>query len=290
MSLKPIQIIRIAAKDVSIEAINNDLPSDIRVFALKRTTPTFSSRHDCSARTYSYTLPSIAFSPYNEQSTLQSYRIPADRLQLATDVLSMYKGRKNFHNYTLGKLEFDRSAHRTMTDISVSEPFVEADIEFCRITIKGESFMLHQIRKMIGTGLGVIRGLITADYIRGTFNSDRYYLPKAPGLGLMLERLHFDQYAYRFPKHDPLTFDEYDGAIERFRRDVIQPVIIETEIRENSMLEWLDILAVHSFDKDAMEVDADYRLGIVQPESPDVEWGESPEFVAKLKQLQKADD
>lgn len=270
-----------------IEAINKDLPSDIRVFALKRVTPKFSSRHDCTARTYSYTLPSISFSPSDEQSSLKDYRIPSDRLQLANDVLSIFKGRKNFHNYTLGKLHFDRSARRTIISTDLSEPFVEGDIEFCRVTLKGESFMMHQIRKMIGTSLGVIRGLIPMDYLDKTFEDERYFLPKAPGLGLMLERVHFDRYAQRFRTHDPLIFDEYDKEIEQFRRDVIHPVIVETEIKENSMLNWLNVLKDHSFDQDAQEADIDNRLGRVREESPDVDWGESQEFRAKLK---KADD
>lgn len=275
---------------MSIETLNKYLPADIRVFALKRTTPKFSSRHDCSARTYSYTLPSIAFSQYDEQSSLQKYRIPSDRLQLAKNVLSIYKGRKNFHNYTLGKLHFDRSANRTIIATDISEPFVEADIEFCRITIKGESFMLHQIRKMIGTSLGVIRGLISEEYLQSTFGSERFFLPKAPGLGLMLERLHFHRYAYKYQSHDPLTFDEYDEAIEKFRKDVIHPVIVETEIRENSMLDWLDLLKVHTFEKDAQEADIDNRLGRMREESPDVSWGESQEFLEKLKKIKQTDE
>lgn len=284
----PPDFIEFTAKEVSIEALNNDLPSDIRVFALKRATPKFSSRMNCSARTYSYTLPSIAFSRYDERTSLQNYRIPSERLQLASQVLSIYKGRKNFHNYTLGKMHFDRSANRTMMAIDVSEPFVEGDIEFCRVTIKGESFMLHQIRKMIGTSLGVIRGLITEDFMQSTFNNDRLYLPKAPGLGLMLERLHFDQYAKKHPNHDPLTFDEYDEAIDQFRREVIHPVIIGTEMREHTMMEWLDLLCCHTFDKVSREEEMDHMLGrYVDDERPYMEWGESPEFLEKLKNLEK---
>lgn len=254
---------------------------------MKRATPKFSARMNCSARTYSYTLPSIAFSPYDEQSTLQNYRISSDRLQLASQVLSIYKGRKNFHNYTSGKMHFDRSANRTMMSLDISEPFVDGDIEFCRITIKGESFMLHQIRKMIGTSLGVIRGLITEDFMQNTFNSERFYLPKAPSLGLMLECLHFDRYASQHPNHDPLTFDEFNGAIEQFRSDVIHPIIINTKMNEHTMMEWLDLLGVHTFDKVSREIEMGHMLGRGDNERPDLEWGESPEFLDKLKSLEK---
>lgn len=41
----------IAAVDVNIDALNADLPSDIRVFGMRQTIPSFSARFNCSART-----------------------------------------------------------------------------------------------------------------------------------------------------------------------------------------------------------------------------------------------
>lgn len=234
---------------------------------MKRVTPSFNPRLDCSARTYSYTLPSIAFSEFNETAPITNYRVPMERLQLANDVLSIFKGRRNFHNYTLGKYYFDVSASRRIISVNVSEPFIVDDVEFCRIIIKGESFMMHQIRKMIGTSLGVIRGLITQDFVSDTFTDVKHYLPKAPGLGLMLENLHFDQYAKKFPTHDPLTFEECDEQIEQFRSDIIHPVIIDTEKRENSMLNWLDLLSTHTFDGKRQELDD------TNCEAPNIEGG-----------------
>lgn len=166
---------------MSVEALNRDLPPDIRVFGMKRVTPKFDARFSCSGRTYSYTLPTIAFSHYNDQSTMKEYRVPADRLQRATEILSLYRGQTNFHNYTEKKLFFDRSSERFIDFIQCSEPFIENDIEFTRITVKGSSFMLHQIRKMVGFSLAVIRGVVDDDMLQRSLTKEVFHTPTAPG-------------------------------------------------------------------------------------------------------------
>jgi tRNA pseudouridine38-40 synthase len=49
------------------------------------------------------------------------------------------------------------SAKRFMKQISVTEPFVIKNMEFIRVQLIGQSFMLHQIRKMTGFAIVVIR-------------------------------------------------------------------------------------------------------------------------------------
>ncbi|XP_031636736.1 tRNA pseudouridine synthase A-like [Contarinia nasturtii] len=267
--------------DVSIEDLNRDLPSDIRVFGMKRTTPTFDARHNCTARTYSYTMPTIAFSHYNDQTEMKDYRITADRLLRANEIFGMFKGYTNFHNYTMKKQYFDRSSSRRIEEIGCGEPFIEGDIEFIRMTVKGQSFMLHQIRKMVGFTLAVIRGVVGDDMLKRSLTKEVFHTPTAPGLGLMLERLHFSKYARLFKDHDPLTFDEFDNDVEEFRRNYIHPFIIETEIKENSMVNWLEYLCIHSFSAESREREENRKMRN-DPEFDD-EWGEDPEFLEKLK-------
>lgn len=270
-----------AAIDVNIDAINKDLPPDVQIFGMKRVTPTFSARYSCSARTYSYTLPTIAFSHYNDQIEMKDYRVTADRLHRVNETLRIFLGLTNFHNYTTKKLFFDRSSERYIHSIDCGEPFIEQDVEFARITVKGSSFMLHQIRKMIGFILAVIRGVIDEDLLKRSLTKEEFHTPMAPGLGLVLERLHFTDYSNRFPTHDPLIFDEFDATVEKFRHEQIHPFIIGTEIQEQSMVNWFEYLMCHTFDAASREREENRRFRD-DPQFND-EWGEDDEFVEKLR-------
>lgn len=128
---------------MNIEDVNRDLPSDIRLFGMKRVTRKFSARHRCSARTYCYTLPTISFAHYNDQCEIHDYRVPAERLERANQVLQMFQGQTNFHNFTIQKQHFDRSAQRKIEFIKCSEPFIEGGIEFSKITVKGDIFVFE---------------------------------------------------------------------------------------------------------------------------------------------------
>lgn len=266
------------APNFNVQKLNEDLPSDIHVFGIKRVTKTFDARFQCLARTYSYTLPTIAFADYNDQREMPNYRITADKLQKVNDVLHMYKGHTNFHNYTVEKQHFDRSSIRRIDYIECGEPFIENDVEFAKITIKGQSFMLHQIRKMIGFSLAIIRGIIPEENLKRSLTAENFNVPTAPGLGLLLEQLHFDKYDRLFGNIlEKLTWDEFEDEVQHFQRTQIYPTIIQTEINEQSMVLWLDYLLAHSFSGESKEFDPEF----------DDEWGESDEFLKELNEREK---
>ena len=58
----------------------------------------------------------------------------------------------------------------------------------------GMSFMLHQIRKMIALVIAIRQGLASINFIPQALSRDHASLPIAPGLGLVLENQHFDNY------------------------------------------------------------------------------------------------
>lgn len=260
---------------MDIDALNRDLPGDIRVFGVQRVTPAFDARQNCDARTYSYTLPTIAFANYNDQTLMADYRLPAEHLQKVNQVLQTFVGHTNFHNFTVDKQHFDRSSIRFIHNIACGEPFVLDGVEFARITVKGQSFMLHQIRKMVGFSLAVIREIIPHEMMQRSLSKESFSVPTAPGLGLVLEGLHFDRYNKTLGHlHGEIKWDKYEIEIEQFRRKHIDPIIIQTEINEESMVYWLNFLLNHTYD--------DYTP--ITDETFDDSWGEDPEFWKKVKE------
>lgn len=235
---------------MNIEALNNDLPTEVKVFGAKRVTKGFNAKDQCNARSYSYTLPTIAFARFDDNADLNEYRLPQARLDRVNELLKLFHGNKNFHNFTARKAFADPSSTRLIYIFECGVPYVVNDVEFATILVKGQSFMLHQIRKMIGLTLAVIREHTTEETILRAFKEPRIDVPIAPGLGLILDKVHYDRYNQRYGEdgfHENLVWDEFEPSIQDFRTKFIQPKIIESELADRPMLTWLSTLELHSY-------------------------------------------
>ena len=221
---------------------------------LKRVTGGFNSKNKCDARTYLYMLPTFAFAHKDHDVQDESYRLSADTLRRVNALLACYKGTHNFHNFTSQKGPREASARRYILDMFCEEPFVREGMEFAVIKVKGQSFMTHQIRKMVGLVVAVIKGYAPESLLERSWGEAKVDVPKAPGLGLVLERVHFDKYNQRFGNdglHEPLDWTQEEAGVAAFKEQHIYPTIISTERQERSMARWLGTLPVHDFDATA---------------------------------------
>ncbi|XP_045779174.1 tRNA pseudouridine synthase A isoform X1 [Maniola jurtina] len=235
--------------EVNIDEINSRLPPCIKVFGIKRATNKFNSKSKCNARTYSYTLPTYVFEPSLSETERKTYRISAEKMTKVNEVLSVYRGTKSYHNFTEKKHYQDPSSLRYMMSFSLERVFIESEMEFAELLVKGQSFMLHQIRKMVGLMIAVVRGQTDMGMMEKVFGKDKVMIPTAPGLGLLLDKVHYERYDAKFKgSHDSLTWDAEDEAVETFKRDRIFPYIIQGEIEGNSMGLWLEKIKRHSFE------------------------------------------
>ncbi|XP_053615428.1 pseudouridylate synthase 1 homolog isoform X2 [Plodia interpunctella] len=236
--------------EADIEEINKRLPECIRIFGLKRVTNRFNSKVKCNARTYSYTLPTYVFEPSiitNEER--KGYRIPAEKLERVNKILGFYKGTKSYHNFTEKKHYTDPSASRYMLGFSVDKVFVDSDMEFAVLLVKGQSFMLHQIRKMVGLMVAVIRGHTDDSIMEKVFSKDKVMIPTAPGLGLVLDMVHYDRYDAKFKgTHESLTWEFVEDTVQKFKHQFIYPNIVKGEVLGDNMGTWLEKLNLHSYE------------------------------------------
>jgi tRNA pseudouridine38-40 synthase len=232
-----------------VDTINSNLPEQIRVLGVKRTTKGFDSKNTCDSRTYSYIMPTFAFAPV-ETLVTEDYRITEEVRERVGEILSMFKGTHNFHNFTSGKKPNDPSAKRYIMQFTIGEPFIRNGLEFVKLTVRGQSFMLHQIRKMIGLTIAIMRGMTGVELIERSWGAEKTDVPKAPGLGLVLDRLHYEAYNRRFGTdgmHEKIDWDEYQEQIDRFVDSHIYPTIYNTEKEDKSMIKWLATLPLHHY-------------------------------------------
>jgi len=234
----------------TIEKVNNMLPSDIRLQHIVRVTKNFNCQSQADARTYLYLTPTFAFSPCTDIVT-EGWRCGENTIAEANSVFKHFLGVHYFHNYTSGKLPMEPSSQRYILEFQAGEPFVREGMEWSVVKVKGQSFMLHQIRKMVGLGMAIIRGHTGLQTLDNAWGMERIDIPRAPGLGLMLDQIHYDRYNKRFAGdgiHEGLDWKGQEDAVEKFKEDFIFSDIIETEKKEKSMMSWMgEVLPMHTF-------------------------------------------
>uniref|UniRef100_A0A8C6QZ59 Pseudouridylate synthase 1 homolog n=1 Tax=Nannospalax galili TaxID=1026970 RepID=A0A8C6QZ59_NANGA len=241
--------------DDILDKINSHLPSHIRILGLKRVTGGFNSKNKCDARTYCYMLPTFAFAHKDRDVQDESYRLSTETLQQVNRLLACYKGTHNFHNFTSQKGPREPSARRYILEMYCEEPFVREGLEFAVIKVKGQSFMMHQIRKMVGLVVAIVKGYAPESVLERSWGEEKVDVPKAPGLGLVLERVHFEKYNQRFGSdglHEPLDWAQEEGKVAAFKEQYIYPTIVSTERDERSMAQWLNTLPIHDFSATAL--------------------------------------
>uniref|UniRef100_UPI00398F0D1A pseudouridylate synthase 1 homolog n=1 Tax=Pristiophorus japonicus TaxID=55135 RepID=UPI00398F0D1A len=236
--------------DDLVDKINGNLPPGIKILGLKRVTGRFNSKNTCDARTYFYMLPTLAFAHKDHDWQDPEYRLSSGALGHVNRLLACYKGTHNFHNFTSGKGPRDPSAKRYIMEMFCEAPFVRQGVELAVLKVKGQSFMMHQIRKMIGLVIAVVRGHAPESIMARSWGEEKVDVPKAPGLGLVLDTVHFEKYNNRFGNdgvHEALEWADIEEQILAFKEDYIYPTIIKTEIEEQSMTSWLNTLPIHDF-------------------------------------------
>lgn len=90
----------------------------------------------------------------------EPYIFDEAKLQQLNKILSRYNGTHNFHNFTARTKPEDPSAKRYIISFEAGEAIEVQGVQFVPCTVIGQSFMLHQIRKMIGTAIAIMRGCV----------------------------------------------------------------------------------------------------------------------------------
>ena len=235
-------------RDVIVR-INERLPEGFEIFGYTRVTGGFSAKTMCDRRRYEYVIPVAAFDPKacrpkreaeaedgeggdddsaggpsggdenaSENASSSAFVFDEAFRARVNAVLGLYRGTHNFHNYTVRVSPDDPSAFRYILSFECEPPFEVDGVRFVRCVVVGQSFMLHQIRKLIGTALGVLRGAWSEEDLRFALRTrESCPTPMAPELGLFLCECVYHAYNQRFGEtHEPLRLDAYEEKVEAF--------------------------------------------------------------------------
>ncbi|KAJ1968556.1 tRNA pseudouridine synthase 1 [Dispira parvispora] len=250
-----------------VAKINQALPEQIRVWGYTRTVNSFNAKNLCDSRIYEYLLPTHVFLPprpkpdvVSEHSAAQplrstpeemakrrAYRITPDVLNKVQQVLKLYEGTGNFHNYTIGKQFTDASATRRIFSFTSSEPKELQGTEWLSLKVHGQSFMMHQIRKMVGLMVLVVRSDLPQELIRKAMKADKINIPKAPGLGLLLEQVVYQAYNRKYGQENrgSISFTPYQTEIDAFKEKYIYSKLVEQELADDEFDAWLLFIEAH---------------------------------------------
>lgn len=123
--------------------------------------------------------------------------------------------------------------------------------------VTGQSFMLHQIRKMVGMLVLIINTDAPLSLIDRSYEKCKLNIPKAPALGLLLEEPLFSAYNRYLEKNnhhlvnftgEPITFEPYRAEIDAFKEKWIYSRIVEEEERLDTYDLWMRSLHDYSHD------------------------------------------
>lgn len=265
-----------ACIEAARERIQERLPDEIQVLDLLRTTRNFCAKTQRDRVRYQYMIPSFLFHP-DYRSLLEEHGIPLDgrsenaKAPLTTEeiaklagalksyrstpeqratlqaALKKYQGTHPFHNFTKGLKIGQAQANRFIEYFRVQEPVVLADgIEWIPTQVLGQSFLLHQIRKMISLAVDVTRGVASLEFMdKALGKTESVVVSLAPAQGLFLEMSYFDGYNRRKASQNPdlpdLDFLREGPARDRWEafRTRIRKHIVEEEIAQGNFLQYL---------------------------------------------------
>ena len=259
------------------EVINQHLPPEFRVLDVVKTTGSFCAKTGRSRVRYQYMIPSFFFydrtklikllqevapkegrdrhmgEPLNEteiskiQEQMKNYRVTPEQLESLQTALRQYEGTHSFHNFTKGVSAQDPSSMRYILSFNVEEPMVFANgMEWIPTQVLGQSFLLHQIRKMISVGMDSV-SLGLPNMVSAALEKDcKIVTNLAPAQDLFMEMSFYDTYnEVKVPTAD---VEKLDWGIEgtpvndrwkKFRNDVIMDHVVKDEEKCGNFIQYL---------------------------------------------------
>ena len=144
-------------------------------------------KSSASSRIYEYIGPITLF---HKNSTSPTPEEEKEIIERVRRFVEKFKGTHNFHNYTKKMKATDPKAKRYIMKMTVElfegKNADGAPVHFLKFIIHGQSFIYHQIRKMIGIIIQIIQLDLKDDFLDNSFFNNAVNIWLAPPQGLLL--------------------------------------------------------------------------------------------------------
>lgn len=262
-------------------ALNQRLSDSIRVLDTQRVTRSFNAHTQRDRVRYQYMIPAFAFCdreklrdlfdqcsfPDNKRPAgdpltpeevafirkkIKDTRVTSAQLERLQKALNQYQGTQSYHNFSKGVAGNEDRAKRYIISFQVEEPMIFEDgTQWIPTQVLGQSFLVHQIRKMVSLAVDIGRGIAPVSTIPGMFRPEESErrVNIAPAQGLFMEMSYYGGYNERKdranPDLDDLKWHEPGTPVyERwkdFRNNRIMTHIVEEEAKEGNFVSYLYI-------------------------------------------------
>ena len=171
---------------VWVKAINSKLPDDIRIQEVMKTSDVFHARFDAINKTYVY---KINCGEYNlfERNYIYQYNKSLN-IDLLKDYSAIVEGVHDFGSFNSSSYEEMPNQVRTLISF-----IGKLEDNILTITIKGDGFLRHMIRVLVGTYISLCEEKITLETIKNALEhpNKEAISYKVPGMGLYLEEVEY---------------------------------------------------------------------------------------------------
>lgn len=268
-----------------VEKMNAVLPPQIRIWGFHRTRNSFHAKKQTDSRVYEYLLPTHVFLPVGELwevnkhsekiedpnyhyhkniseediKIMKSYRISKELLESVTSFTKSYEGNRHYHNFTSNSTYKDPRSIRFIRSVNIVGPTIIDGYEWLKVVIHGNSFVLHQIRKMMGLMILSIRCGKAFSDVEYVFEPGKANIPTAPPIGLLLRKTVHDGYNRVAEEAVKLDFDKYEDQVQEFTEKYIYNAIYKETEETSDFYTWNRSLEARSyyyhvlFEKDAVK-------------------------------------
>lgn len=157
-----------------------------------------------------------------------------------TCILQQYVGTHNFHNFTVRTDPSSAQAMRYILSFECTGTFLINGKPWVRMVVLGQSFMLHQIRKMVGMALAEFTGVApNGCLLHALKTKEKAIVPMAPDLGLFLDECLYGAYNDRWGgHHEVLSLANYADRVAAFKEEQLYPRIALRDEEEKVNATW----------------------------------------------------